>query len=130
MKKAFFIFYVQDQNLSTEFYKKVFDQEPVLFVPGMTEFKLCKNTSLGLMPSTGIKQLLGDPLPDPSEGHGIPRAELYLHVDNPQIFHNKALENGAKELSPLTNRDWGDRAAYSLDPDGHVLGFAESLKYD
>ena len=28
---------------------------------------------------------------------------------------------GARELSPMAMRSWGDAAAYSLDPDGHVL---------
>ncbi len=39
--------------------------------------------------------------------------------------HSLALENGAKELSPFTKRNWGDHAAYSLDHDGHVLVFAK-----
>jgi len=25
----------------------------------------------------------------------------------------------------VESRDWGDRAGYCLDPDGHVLAFAE-----
>ena len=40
---------------------------PVLNVPGMTEFRLNEETVLGLMPSAGIKRLLGDKLPDPCE---------------------------------------------------------------
>jgi len=32
------------------------------------------------------------------------------------------------ELSGVENRDWGHRAAYSLDPDGHVLAFAEQIE--
>ena len=127
MKRAFFILYVKDQALSTEFYSKTLAQDPTLFVPGMTEFTLSDACSLGLMPATGIKQLLGEPLPDPSLGIGIPRAELYLHVDDPAEAHQRALSVGAKELSPLLNRDWGDRVAYSLDPDGHVLAFAEPM---
>jgi len=97
---------------------------PVLDVPGMTEFKLNEETFLGLMPSAGIKRLLGDNLPDPDKAAGIPRAEVYLHVTEPESYHSRAILNGAKELSPLTVRDWGDEAAYSLDPDGHVLVFA------
>lgn len=34
---------------------------------------------------------------------------------------------GATELSPLSMRDWGDLAAYSLDPDGHVVAFAQRM---
>ena len=90
----------------------------------MTEFRLNDGSMLGLMPETGIKQMLGDKLPDPSQASGIPRCELYLIVDDPATFHSRALESGAKELSELQERPWGDVAAYSLDPDGHVLVFA------
>lgn len=92
----------------------------------MTEFSLSDTCVLGLMPEAGIKRLLGSQLPDPAVANGTPRAELYLRVDNPQAFHQRALEMGARELSGLEKRNWGDLAAYSLDPDGHVLAFAKS----
>jgi catechol 2,3-dioxygenase-like lactoylglutathione lyase family enzyme len=127
MKKAFTILYVADQELSTQFYTAVFNKAPALHVPGMTEFTLNDGASLGLMPEAGIKRLLGDPLPDPAAASGIPRAELYLVVSGPDDFHSRALKAGARELSPMAKRDWGDRAAYCLDPDGHVLAFADHL---
>lgn len=118
------ILYVSDQVASTAFYTHVLDCAPVLDMPGMTEFALGDGCVLGLMPVAGIRRLLGDRLPDPSLGDGIPRCELYLRVDDPLVYHNRALAAGAGELSPLQERDWGDRVAYSLDPDGHVLAFA------
>ena len=54
----------------------------------------------------------------------MPRSEVYLRVDDPAACHQRALDAGATELSRLAPRDWGDEAAYSLDPDGHVLIFA------
>jgi len=45
-------------------------------------------------------------------------------VENPDAYHLRALAVGARELSPMAPRDWGDLVAYSLDPDGHVLAFA------
>lgn len=127
MLKAHFILYVKDQANSTAFYAHVLNHKPSLNVPGMTEFMLSDDCILGLMPQTGIKRLLGENLPDPSEGYGIPRAELYLLVDEPQAYHQRALDVGATELSELAARDWGHYAAYSLDPDGHVLAFAKPL---
>ncbi len=120
------ILYVRDQAAATAFYRRVLG-EPSLDVPGMTEFPLGPGTVLGLMPEAGIRQLLGDAIPDPAGGAGIPRAELYLRVDDPGTYHARALQAGARELSPLTARDWGDEAAYSQDPDGHVLAFARKL---
>jgi uncharacterized protein len=125
--KANIILYVSDQKASASFYEKVLMMHPVLNVPGMTEFKLNEEAVLGLMPSAGIKRLLGEKLPDPDKARGFPRVELYLKVTDPELYHNRALENGAKELSPLLLRDWGDTVAYSLDPDGHVLAFAIKL---
>jgi uncharacterized protein len=121
---ANFILYVADQKRSVAFYTGVLGCEPELDVPGMTEFRLARGCVLGLMPEAGISRLLGPALPSPAGARGIPRAELYLRVDDPGSFHRRALAMGARELSPLLKRDWGHLVAYSLDPDGHVLAFA------
>lgn len=119
-----FILYVADQRASRRFYEHALAQVPRLDVPGMTEFELPGGAVLGLMPESGIKRLLGAALPDPAAGRGVPRAELYLLVDDPAAAHARALAAGGRELSPLLPRNWGHVAAYSLDPDGHVLAFA------
>jgi len=121
-----FILYVADQAKSRDFYAAVLGLAPRLDVPGMTEFELAPGCVLGLMPEKGIKRLL-PAMPDPVAGAGIPRAEVYLTVPEPGASHARALAAGARELSPLEPRGWGDKAAYSLDPDGHVLAFAAPL---
>jgi catechol 2,3-dioxygenase-like lactoylglutathione lyase family enzyme len=125
--KTHFILYVRDQTQSTAFYSQVLGCSPCLNVPGMTEFLLLENCVLGLMPETGIKQLLGKNLPNPAHAAGVPRSEIYLYVNCPDDYHQRSIQAGAIELSALEDRDWGDRAAYSLDPDGHVLAFAEKI---
>ncbi|MFA6433661.1 MAG: VOC family protein [Elusimicrobiales bacterium] len=119
------ILYVADQGRSRDFYAAVLDMKPALDVPGMTEFELNSGCVLGLMPEKGIKRLLGNKLPDPASAAGTPRAEIYLLVEEPAAYHARALKAGAKELAPLKKMDWGHTAAYSLDPDGHVLVFAK-----
>lgn len=94
----------------------------------MTEFTLFGDCIFGLMPEKGIQRLLGERLPDLAAGRGVPRAELYLLVDDARAYHRRALEAGAVELSALAARDWGHRAAYSFDPDGHLLTFAELVE--
>lgn len=126
MTTAHFILFVRDQAASARFYRAVLGVAPRLDVPGMTEFELGVAV-LGLMPEAGIRRLLGAALPDPSTANGAPRAELYLVVDDPGTVHRRALAAGAREVSALAPRDWGHEAAYSLDPDGHVLAFARSL---
>lgn len=119
-----FILYVEDQRASADFYAAVLGQAPVLDVPGMTGFRLGDGTVLGLMPVAGIRRLLGSRIPDPSLAAGTPRAELYLCVDDPAAYLARARLGGAREISPLQARDWGDRAGYVLDPDAHVIAFA------
>ena len=122
--ESYFILYVASQQQSTGFYAAVLGEAPRLNVPGMTEFTLPSGGILGLMPESGIKALLGSALPDPTLANGVPRAELYLLVDEPAKYHARALTAGARELSPLLARSWGHNAAYSMDQDGHVLAFA------
>jgi catechol 2,3-dioxygenase-like lactoylglutathione lyase family enzyme len=122
MTEAYFIIYVADQQRSANFYTKVLSLTPTLDVPGMTEFTLNTGAKLGIMPETGIKRLLGDSLPAIAAGI---RAELYLLVDDAAAYHTRALSCGAVELSQIEERDWGHSVAYSADPDGYVLAFAQ-----
>jgi len=121
-----FILYVANQEKSTQFYANLLNLQPVLYVPGMTEFLLAENTKLGLMPENGIAKILRAAAPHPNLGNGIPRCELYLKVKDAQQYINRGLETGAVLISPLQNRDWGDKAGYIIDVDGHVLAFAEA----
>ena len=121
------ILYVENQQASTMFYEKLFRQKPDLDVPGMTEFKLAENFKLGIMPNSGIAKILANKTPDPKSGNGIPRCELYLHVDNLASEFENALAIGAKFISPISDRDWGDRVCYFADLDGHILAFAEQI---
>jgi len=121
---AHFILYVEDQERSTRFHATVLATAPRLDVPGMTEFALPGGAVLGLMPEASIVRLLGPALPDPAAARGVPRAELYLLVPDPAAYHARAIAAGARELSPLRSRSWGHVAAYSIDPDGHVIAFA------
>lgn len=120
-----FILYVSNQQRSRDFYTKVLNLEPSLDVEGMTEFSLSENTKLGIMPEKGIAKILSDKTPHPETGSGIPRCELYLYVDGAGVYYKRALDAGAKEVSPVQLRNWGDMAGYLSDPDGHIIAFAE-----
>jgi len=92
--KAQFIFYVANQSATRAFYESVLALKPTLDVPGMTEFSLPDGSKIGFMPNAGIKQLLGEKLPDPAQAAGIPRAEIYLMVNDP-------LSNTSGHLKPV-----------------------------
>ncbi|MES2765138.1 MAG: VOC family protein [Bacteroidota bacterium] len=119
------ILYVHDQKQSAEFYGKIFRKAPDLDVPGMTEFILSENCTLGLMPNNGIAKILQDKTPHPESGNGIPRCELYLRVENIEREFENAKSCGATEISPILPRNWGDNVCYFADSDGHIIAFAE-----
>lgn len=119
---------MNDQQKSADFYTKLFRQNPDLNVPGMTEFKLAENCKLGLMPNKGIAKILSDKTPHPDQGNGIPRCELYFYVDHIELEFENAMKIGARLISEIKNRDWGDRVCYFADIDGHIIAFAEKLK--
>jgi hypothetical protein len=122
--EAIFIFYVANQQKSRDFYQQLLQQQPVLDVPGMTEFRINDKTKLGLMPETGIHRLLGDKILSPALARGIPRSEIYIYVNKPEEYYKRALAGGAKAVSSMQLRSWGDEVAYCADLDGHILAFA------
>lgn len=127
IRKIEFILYVSEQKSSKAFYQSLLQSEPVLDVAGMTEFALSENCTLGLMPNDGIARIIGDALPHPESGTGIPRCELYLLVEDAQKTFEHAMQCGARLVSPVADRDWGDRVGYVSDPDGHVIALAQRV---
>lgn len=124
-KEIIFILYVADQLKSKLFYMAIFGNEPILDVPGMTEFQLAENSILGIMPESGIVKILGNHTPHPNTGNGIPRCELYLYVTEPKNSLLNAINAGAKLISKIEARTWGDEVAYCSDLDGHIIAFAK-----
>lgn len=127
INKIEFIFFVENQENSMNFYKAILMQEPVLHVPGMTEFLILNNTKFGLMPCSGISNIVTPILPHPQNAKGIPRSELYLLVDDVEKYYTNALSNGAINISAPENRNWNHFVAYVSDLDGHVIAFAKEI---
>lgn len=123
------ILYVADQQKSRDFYSIILQKEPSQDVPGMTEFTLTENLKLGLMPETGISKILLNKTPAPASGNGIPRCELYIVLDSIESIFETAIEAGAKKISPIDDRDWGDKVGYLADFDGHIIAFAKRITH-
>lgn len=119
------ILFVNDQKISTAFYKKLLRSDPDLFVPGMTEFIISPYCKLGIMPTKGIAKILDSATPNPDLGDGIPRCELYFLVEDVITEYEYALSIGANLVSTVQARDWGDLVCYFSDPDGHIIAFAQ-----
>lgn len=121
--KAHTILFVKDQAASTQFYSAVLNLAPTLNVPGMTEFRLSETFVLGLMPLTGARKILGENVL-PADEITIPKSELYLSFANYEDYFSRAVQNGARIVSPISKRNWGDTAGYVSDPDGHIVAFS------
>jgi predicted enzyme related to lactoylglutathione lyase len=119
------ILYVADQQKSKDFYSVILNKIPSLNVPGMTEFTLTESLKLGLMPENGIAKILSGKMPHPSTGNGVPRCELYIVLDNLEEIYEQAIKAGAKVISPIQDRDWGDSVGYLADFDGHIIAFVK-----
>jgi predicted enzyme related to lactoylglutathione lyase len=119
-----FILYVADQSRSTRFYAALLGVEPTLDVLGMTEFTLSPTCKLGLMSETSIARIVSGPLPHPASASGVPRCEVYLMVEDIDLACDRAELAGAVLVNPLSDRDWGHRVVYYVDPDGHVIALA------
>lgn len=128
IQKIHTILYVENQEISTEFYTKILRLKPDLNVPGMTEFHLTDDFTLGLMPNSGIAKILAGKTPPPESGTGIPRCELYLYVDDIEAALKNIHDNQIAVISGLEERNWGDMAFYFADPDGHIIAFATKIK--
>lgn len=125
--EAYFLLYVKDKPASAAFYREVLGQAPIVEVESITEFRLLEGAVLGLMPYAAAARNVDEGVPAEAPADQSPKAELYLVVEEPEGCHRRALALGAREISPMQQRDWGHRAAYCLDPDGHVLAFAEKV---
>ncbi|MCG2611855.1 lactoylglutathione lyase [Flavobacterium sp. SM15] len=124
---AEFILYVNNQQESSRFYEQLFRTQPSLEVPGMTEFTLSETLKIGLMPNNGIAKILTPAMTHPEKGNGIPRCELYFYVKNISYEFEHAVKSGAKIISEIQDRNWGDRVCYFADLDGHIIAFAEKI---
>ncbi|ESU18511.1 lactoylglutathione lyase-like lyase [Flavobacterium cauense R2A-7] len=123
-----FILYVANQEVSSRFYEVLFKTKPTLEVPGMTEFTISESLKIGLMPNNGIAKIITPTTVHPEKGNGIPRCELYFYVENIELEYQNALQAGAKIISGIEDRNWGDRVCYFADSDGHIIAFAEKIQ--
>lgn len=119
------LLYVANQARSREFYSALFTLTPVLDVESISEFIINDTMKIGILDERWIGELIGDSMPKPASGSGIPRVELYLFVENPTEMYDKAISLGATAVSPVSMRNWGQYVGYVADLDGHILAFAK-----
>jgi predicted enzyme related to lactoylglutathione lyase len=111
---------VADRVRAAAFYRDAFGWRQLVDAPPYAEFEMPGGMRLGVYERSGFAKNTGE-LPAQVPAGGLAATELYLHADDLDQAVARLEKAGARPLSPLTRRDWGDEAAYFADPDGNVI---------
>ena len=120
---------VKDLKASAAFYEEAFGWPARVRVPVYVELELPDGRGLGVYQRESFALNTGR-LPARVPDGEISGTELYLRCADVAQTIDRLREAGARELSPLAPRDWGDDAAYFADPDGNVLVVARPTTLD
>ena len=121
---------VADAQRSAAFYESVFGwtrNPAVAHYSNYVELRQGDDGWLGLYERDGFARSAGADVVATANGHQT-ATEIYVRVDDVQPLIERLGAAGARPLSPLAPRDWGDEAAYFADPDGNVVAVAQYLQ--
>jgi catechol 2,3-dioxygenase-like lactoylglutathione lyase family enzyme len=122
---ALVIVAVREIATAIRFYDAVFGWPRAVETPVYVEYALPAGVSLGIYERESFGVNTGI-VPIGAASDQISPAELYLFSEEPEAVIERLTIAGARMLSPLRTRSWGDEAAYFADPDGHVLVIARA----
>ncbi|MBL8918110.1 MAG: VOC family protein [Myxococcaceae bacterium] len=114
---------VEHFDKSVVFYKAAFDWAVTVETPVYVEFALPGGQRLGIYEREGFGRNTGQ-VPAKVPAGELAPMELYLYSDDLEAAVTRMVVAGARALSPLALRQWGDEAAYFADPSGTVLVLA------
>jgi lactoylglutathione lyase len=121
-KVDYVILYVADLARSIAFYRDVVGLPFKFQESGYAQFDT-KGTTFALFDRTGLPGLLGR---DAGSG-GLQSEVAFLSADvEAEAERLKTL--GVEVLSGPVDRPWGQRTLHVLDPDGHVVEFAQEIE--
>ena len=116
---------VGDLARAADFYRAAFGWPAEVETPVYVEFRLPAGMRLGLYRREAFGRNVGAAPHERPPGSLAP-TELYLFPVDLEFSLERALAAGARLLSPIARRDWGDDVAYVADPDGNVIALARS----
>jgi len=120
VRHALTILAVSDLERAKRFYAAAFGWPRTVEVPVYVEHELPGGMRLGLYERTAFGANTGQ-VPAPIAAGALAPTELYFYADDVPAAMARLVAAGARELSPLSLRPWGDHAAYFADPEGNVL---------
>jgi len=127
MKLVLTILAAEDLPRMQAFYREAFGWTQRVATPVYAEFGAEDGLRLGLYDREAFTRNTGAPAALAAGGGATSHVELYLHCDDLPAAQERITAAGARLLSPLAARSWGDEAAYYADPEGNVLVLARPL---
>lgn len=125
-KHVLTILAVRELVAAKSFYVSAFNWPVTVNAPAYIEFALPGGMRLGLYDREGFGRNTGQ-VPEQIPSGQLAPTELYFYVEEMETAIRQLTQAGARALSPLQRRDWGDEAAYFADPDGNVLVLARPV---
>jgi predicted enzyme related to lactoylglutathione lyase len=114
---------VPDLAAAVAFYRRAFDWPALVEAPVYVEFGVPGGMRLGLYERSGFGRNTGQEPAQIPPG-ALASTELYLYPDDLDSTLAALEAAGARRLSALAARDWGEEVAYYADPVGNVLALA------
>ncbi len=110
-----------------DFYKKALGAEELMRFPAPDGKIMHAEIRIG-----DTRIMLGDEMPDqggksPKSLGGTP-VSFFVYRDNVDAEWKRAIDAGAKEVMPLADQFWGDRAGCFEDPFGHQWWLAQHVQ--
>ena len=118
------ILYVHDLGDSIAFYRDVVGLPFKFEQSGYAEFAT-QGTKFALFERSAVPELIGRPAKE-----GGPTGEVAFVVDDVDAEATRLAAAGVSILSEPFDRPWGHRTLYFLDPDEHVVEFAQEIPRD
>ncbi len=122
---ALMIVAVSDVPRAVAFYRQSFGWEQQADTPVYAELALPNSLRLGLYERHAFSRNTGQ-VPIAPSGAALTSTELYFRPHPLEAAIARIEQAGARRLSPLSVRAWGDEAAYFADPDGNVIVLARA----
>jgi PhnB protein len=118
---------VDDGASAMEFYKRAFGAQELMRMPGPDGRIMHAELQIG-----DSRFMLCDEMPDmdvrsPKFYNGSP-VGFYLYFEDVDKAWQRALDAGAKQVSPLEDMFWGDRTGRLQDPFGHKWTLAQHVQ--
>lgn len=122
MKLGYTILYVEEVEKTVEFYEQAFGFERKMITPQNDYAELITgDTTLAFASHELGKANFKNGFTKSSKNHLPFGFELALVTENIEADFQKAIDAGATELEPITEKPWGQKVGYLRDINGFLL---------